>query len=60
MFQRMVIKWCRLYYTLEGIQGGGAQEVLKSGLGDTDQYVEEAAGSISGTSSASPSDATSL
>jgi hypothetical protein len=30
---------------------------LKSGLGDTDQFVEEA---MSGTSSASPSDATSL
>jgi hypothetical protein len=46
----------------ESFQGtqGGAQEVLKSSLGDTDQSVEDAAGSISGTSSASPSDATSL
>ncbi len=46
--------------SLQGTQGGGAQEVLKSSLGDTDQSVEEAAGSMSGTSSASPSDATSL
>jgi hypothetical protein len=46
--------------SLQGAQGGGAQEVLKSSLGDTDQSVEEAAGSMSGTSSASPSDATSL
>ncbi len=46
--------------SLQGTQGGGAQEVLKSRLGDTDQSVEEAAGSMSGTSLASPSDATSL